>query len=138
MLPMLMLLVALLVQPVCVLYTCMVMRHVAAATARVAATSTGNEDVRGYAVRRLGAVPESSVFHVGGGDDWEVSVRRGASGEVCVGIKGHVRPLPLLGVVVGALGRRDGQGILLSVEVTENTRPSWYEGVGGLVEWDEA
>jgi len=55
---------------------------------------------------------------------------------VSVEIAGHVRPLPLLGVVVGALGQRDSQGVLLRVRVVENTRPSWYEGVSGLVEWD--
>jgi len=136
MLPLLMLLMALLVQPVCVLYTCMVMRHAAAATARVATTSADADATRRYALRRLAAVPEASVFHVGGTSDWDVQVDRSSAGDVSVEIAGHVRPLPLLGVVVGALGRQDSQGVLLSVRVVENTRPSWYEGVSGLVEWD--
>lgn len=135
-LPLLMLLMALLVQPVCVLYTCMVMRHAASATARVAATSADENATRRYAIRRLAAVPEASVFHVGGTSDWNVQVERSSTGGVSVEIAGHVRPLPLLGVVVGALGQRDSQGVLLRVRVVENTRPSWYEGVGGLVEWD--
>ena len=136
MLPLLMLLVALLVQPVCVLYTCMVMRHAAAATVRVAATSADDDMARGYAIRRLGAVPEASVFHVGGTRDWEVHVNRLSSGRIGVEVWGHVRPLPLLGVVVGAMGERDAQGVRLHVQVVEDVRPSWYEGVSELVDWD--
>ena len=134
-LPLLMLLFALLVQPVCVLYTCMLMRHAAASAARVAATSTDESAIKLYARRRLAAVPEASVFHVGGTTDWQVQLSRTSAGVVSVSISGHVRPLPLLGVVVGSMGVRDSQGVRLQVEVTQATRPSWYEGVRGLVDW---
>ena len=55
--PVVLTLVALLVQPACVLYTRAVMASTAAELTRLAATSRGGEgDVRAYALRRLAAV----------------------------------------------------------------------------------
>ena len=59
--------VALLVQPACVLYTRSVMSATAHELARVVSTSRGSADeVRAYALRRLAAVPEAPLFHEGG------------------------------------------------------------------------
>lgn len=136
-LPVLMLLFALLMQPVCVLYTRMLMRHVAFQTARVLATSADVETSRSFALRRLRAVPEASLFHVGGSSDWQVRLNRSPDARFCdVTIAGHVRPLPLFGVVAGALGRRDATGLLIEVDVHERVRPDW---LGGEYEtWMEA
>lgn len=124
-----MLLFALLMQPVCVLYTCMVMRHAAAETARVAATSTSDATCRAFALRRLRAVPESSLFHVGGDEDWRVDVSRSADRRTCdVEIAGHLRPIPLFGVTTTLLGEVDSTGVRVRVRVSERTRPQWVGG----------
>ena len=100
----------------------------ASEAARVMATAEGNEDLAvRYAQRRLAAVPEVSVFHVGGEDDWDVKASStGAS--VVVEIEGHVRPLPVMGVIASAFGSSDAQGVVLSVRVEEQVRPEWLGG----------
>lgn len=65
-LPTILLLLALLMQPACLLYTRCVMEGAAVEVARLAATAREGLDVRPFALRRLAAVPEVSVFHVGG------------------------------------------------------------------------
>lgn len=127
MLPTLMIVFALLAQPVCLLYTRMVMGHAAAQAARVAAVGSA-EDVRAFVLRRLRAVPEASPFHVGGSDDWEVSTIRTDEGDICVRVVGHARPLPLLGAVAAFAGMSDERGVVLVAEVRERVRPDWLEG----------
>lgn len=133
--PSVMLLMALLVQPICLLYTRTVMHGAAAETARAVVTARGGEDLqecKQYALRRLAAVPEVSVFHVGGAQDWQVEVSQGDSGRtVDVAITGHARPLPLFGQVAAALTDRDVTGLVLRVEVKQRMRPSWLEGSYG-------
>ena len=128
-LPATMLVFALLMQPVCLSYTRSVMREAAAESARAAATAyQGNVAAcREYALRRLEAVPEVALFHVGGRSDWGVTIDRTDS-QVSVRITGHARPLPLMGVLAALASERDGTGIVLSVELTERTRPSWLGG----------
>ena len=124
-----MLVLALLLQPVCLSYTRAVMRAAAAECARAAATAYGGDvgACREYALRRLRAVPDVPLFHVGGTSDWEVTVDR-AEGRVDVRIRGHARPLPLMGLLAAAAWERDGSGLVLSVELGEDTRPSWLGG----------
>ena len=104
-------------QPACLLYTRCVMEGAAVEVARLAATAREGLDVRPFALRRIAAVPEVSVFHVGGQQDWEVS--------------GHARPLPLLGGICGLLGESDEKGLVLEARVTASTRPDWLEGSYG-------
>lgn len=134
-LPTLMLLIGFLVQPVCLLYTRAVMRGVAGECVRVLATARGSDDeadCRRFALRRLAAVPEVSVFHVGGRDDWEISFKR-EDCRVSVSIAGHLRPLPLLGMSAEALGTRDEVGTRIEVQVTEQVRSDWVGG--GYDDW---
>ena len=129
-LPTLMLLMALLMQPACLLYTRAIMRAAAGECARVLATAYGEyaeADCRAFALRRLAAVPELSIFHVGGREDWDFTFARG-EGLVTVRIAGHLRPLPLLGVTAELLGSRDAAGTRLDVEVSERVRADWVEG----------
>lgn len=129
MLPVIMLLLALLVQPVCVLFTQTIMRHTAAECARVLATSGDQAATCSYALRRLRAVPDASLFHVGGQRDWRVQAERSKDGKsVRILITGHVRPFPLFGVALDLLGPRDHDGTLLEAEVEERTRPDWLGG----------
>ncbi len=138
-LPVLMLLFALLMQPVCVLYTRMLMRHAAAETARVMATSADEATCKSFAMRRLRAVPESSLFHVGGQSDWVIRLERSGDGQACsVAIGGHLRPLPLFGVVTESLGVRDSVGLYVEESVREQVRPRWLQGEyeDWMAEWD--
>ena len=64
--PVLFLVVALLVQPACLLYTRAVMSGAAAQGARLAASNPSSDEAVAFVRRRLKAVPEVSVFHAGG------------------------------------------------------------------------
>ena len=128
-LPALMLVFALLLQPVCLCYSRAIMRAAAAETARAAATAYQG-DVSGceeYARRRLRAVPDVPLFHVGGSGDWKVSIERGDT-HVDVRIVGHARPLPLMGALASAAWKRDAAGIVLEVELSVDSRPRWLGG----------
>ena len=133
-LPSVMLLLALLLQPACLLYTRMVMWSAAAEGARTIATAaTADSDAcKRFVLRRLQAVPEVSVFHVGGSSGWDVSLDYTESAStVTVAIEGKLRPLPLLGVTAHALGRSEGDLVVIETKVTERVRPAWLGGSYG-------
>lgn len=122
-------------QPVCLLYTRAVMESAAAETARVAATYEGEEGdaLRGFALRRLEAVPDLEIFHTGGMEGWHIDAS-GAGGTVRVEIQGWVSPLPVLGAFVGVFGERNPQGdVSLRVEVEYDARAEWVSG--GYDDW---
>lgn len=135
-LPILMVCVALLVQPACLLYTRCVMQSAAAEGCRLLATL----DARGspepscedYVLHRLEAVPQVGIFCMG---DWLVEFEGGPDdGRVGVEIACHARPLPLIGVVAAMLGPLDADGCVeLKVSVGRPAGPSWVEGDYG--EW---
>ena len=130
-LPTVLLLVAFLVQPACVLYTRSAMASTAAELARVMATARCSEDeVRAFALRRLASVPKLSIFHEGGDEDWEVEASEDG-GRAVIRIAGRVRPLPVLGVLASAFGETSGECVVLRVEATEDVRADW---VGGAYE----
>ena len=131
-LPTLMLVIALLVQPVCIIYTRAAMRSAAAEAARAIATDYDGDlsDCRSYVLRRLEAVPDVPLFHSGGASDWSISLSRGGRG-VNVEVVGHVRPLPLLGVALAAFSESDGKGMVLRESLREEVRPSWIRGTYG-------
>lgn len=131
-LPAFLTLLLLVLQPVCVLYTRSVMESAASETARIMVTTTSEADsCEAFAMRRLAAVPNLSIFHAGGPLSWEVELN-GASGEsdeVSVAITGAVTPLPVLGAFVGALGATNAQGdVEMRVEVSYPGQPAWLEG----------
>lgn len=140
-LPVFLLLLLLMLQPVCLLYTKSIMEASAAETARLMVTSSsdGDESYRSFALRRLAAIPDLSIFHAGGPHAWEVECAPAsqAGGPVRVVIEGAVRPLPVLGAFVGAVGEVNAQGdVRLRVEVTYEGRPEWLEG--DYAAWVEA
>lgn len=138
-LPVLMLLLAMLLQPVFVLYTRSVMQQAAAEGVRVLVTrepggAADDEACEAYVLRRLAAVPNMAAFHVGGSDGWDVTVSGDAgSDEVSVEIEGRLRPLPLVGILARLLGEADGDEVVLRVGVSERARPEWLEG--GYGDW---
>lgn len=137
-LPTFLILLLIALQPVCVLYTRAVMESAAAETARLMITAQEEGDLpyRAFALRRLAAVPDVSIFHAGGSKDWDIDLTRAeATGGACsVTIRGSVRPLPVLGAFVSALGKTNASGdVELEVSVSYEGRPSWLEG--GYAEW---
>lgn len=126
--PSLLFVLALLVQPACLLYTCSVMSGAAAEAARLAAASSDAEAVESFVRRRLRAVPEVGVFHEGGEEDWSVTVEGMGAGKAKVKVRGHARPLPLMAAISGALLGADGSGVVLEVESEVSARAGWVEG----------
>ena len=135
-LPSVLVVIALLVQPVCMFWTRTVMRGAAAETARLAATAAGPDALDAcerFARARLRAVPEASLFHVGGASDWQVSVAGAGTDVVEVAITGHARPLPLMSAIASAFGACDAEGVVLTESVRVRARPDWLEG--GYGDW---
>lgn len=128
-LPSVTLVLALLLQPVCLSYTRAVMRCAAGECARAAATAYGEDlaSCKAFALRRLAAVPDVALFHVGGQADWEIALER-SDMQVEVSIKGHARPLPLMGVVATLMHGSDDTGVVLHVSLSERTRADWVGG----------
>lgn len=134
-LPVLMLVVALLLQPALVLYTRSVMWSAATQTARAAAISTDGSSAPylEFCKRRLAAVPPLEIFHTGGEQGWRIEVKGAGSGEATVHVEGSLRPIPLLGVVASVFGRMDGALLTLEVDATSKVGPVWKSG--GYESW---
>ncbi len=127
-LPAVLLVLGMLLQPACLLYTRMVMEQAAAETGRLLVTaSCGDDAVRAFCIRRLSAVPAVSLFHVGGADDWQIEFSE-RSGYVEVAIRGHARPLPVFGMLARLAIDHDDQGIVLAATYAHRLRPSWLGG----------
>ncbi len=131
-LPVFLLVLLLALQPVCLLYTRSVMESAAAETARLMVTGDASDEEahRAFAMRRLAAVPDVSIFHAGGPLAWDVELGyAGGGGTARVSIEGAVTPLPVIGAFAGTFGERDAHGdVLLRVEVERAGGPSWLEG----------
>jgi hypothetical protein len=131
-LPCVFLVLALLLQPSCLLYTHMMMRAAAAEVSRAVLTTRNGEDLsacKGYALRRLASVPNIPLFHVGGNSDWHIEVSREDDGRsVAVAISGHARLLPLSSALALMVMEQDDIGIILRAEVDQQLRPAWLEG----------
>ena len=124
-LPVVLGILALVLQPACLLFSLAVMRSAAAESARVATTNTDTSRCREFAKRRLEGVPNVEIFHVG---EWDVDVSCDGEGQATVSIQGHARPLPLIGSLARVAFPCDEQGIVLGTSVTERLRPSWVGG----------
>lgn len=133
--PVFMLLLALLLQPVFLLYTRSVMQQAAAEGVRLLATreasgAATDEAYEQYVRRRLSAVPNVAAFHTG---DWEVELAGDSSGEASVKVMGRLRPLPLLGISAQLFGESEGDLVVLRVQASGSARPSWLKG--GYSDW---
>lgn len=134
-LPTLMLCLALLVQPACMLYTRAVMQAAALEGCRLAATPPASSAVseqayRAYIVRRLSAVPNVGIFHEGGEQGWEIHVDAACGVDTAsVSIRTTVAPLPFIGALASLVGDGGEAGaVVLFVEATVRARPAWVEG----------
>ena len=131
-LPTFLTLILLALQPVCLLYTRAVMESAAAETARLLTTTTveDDDDLKEFTCRRLAAVPNVSIFHAGGPLSWDIELgRAGAGGTSSVSVAGEVKPLPVIGAFVQAMGSAgEGGYVELKVDVSYRSRPEWLEG----------
>jgi hypothetical protein len=130
-LPVLMLLFLMLLQPGIVLYDRIIMTNAAAEACRVLTTAQGDTQVvADYAKRRLGSIPPLPLFHVHEADcSWVITCEGGGASDVArVTIVNEVKPVPLLdmaGALMGLLNEKGHLEIKVSVEVP--TRASWAQ-----------
>lgn len=128
MLPVLFVIFGLFMQPAILLYNKSVMTAAAAEGCRLVATNTASKAaVKAYVKRRLGGIPNASVFHIGGKGSWKVSYSEpNAKGKVAVKIVNKSRPLPLFGVVAGLGNTIDKKGrVKQTVKVKSSSLPAW-------------
>ena len=133
-LPILLVIFGLLLQPAVLLYNRCVMQSAAAETCRLIETNVASDaTVRAYAQRRLGAIANAAVFHEGGAQGWEVSWTGAELDDaVEVTIVNHVKPLPLLGIVAGLTEHVDSDGLIVqTVKVESSLAPAWAAGLSG-------
>lgn len=125
--PVLLMVIALLIEPVCLLYTKTVMDGACAEGLRVATTSSDTELIESYIKRRLKAIPEVPLFHRGGDGDWNISIDK-KENDVSIEITGHVASMPPIGWCLFLVGQTDDQGIVLKSSLSAGTYPDWIEG----------
>lgn len=126
-LPTLLIIIALLVEPICLLYTKSIMNAACSEGLRVAATSSDTQLIESYIRRRLKAVPEVPLFHIGGEHDWSIDIDCNSK-TAKIDLKGHASPLPPIGWCLSLIGQTDGRGIVLQSSLSMQTRPEWIEG----------
>lgn len=137
--PILLLLILMLIQPMILLYNRMVMENAAAEACRLLVTASpqdanSQEKYEGYVQRRLAAIPPVDIFHVHtSGCTWVITLEGDESSpEVSVSIENQVRPLPLIGWGASLLGMTNAEKcIVQKVTVTMPTQPDWVAGSGG-------
>lgn len=131
--PVILVLLLMLLQPGILLYDRVVMMSAAAEGCRLAATSgsgTGvdQEMCKQVVKRHLGAIPPHPLFHLHEGECSYVVEATGdqSSGQVTVSIVNKVKPVPLIDMGAVLLGLTDGSGCLsVDVEVSMPTQPTW-------------
>lgn len=138
--PVLLLLLMLLIQPGILLYNYLVMKGAAAEGCRLIATSSAGQAGEGSfeasIKRHLGAVPQQENFHVhASGCTWRIELEGNEqSDQVNVTIKNEVEPLPLFDFGAQALGITNAAGnFVQEVTVTRAVYNSWvYASEDGL------
>lgn len=134
--PLILLLLMMLIQPGILLYNRMVMQSAAAEGCRLLATRPvdeyGSEDAfKGYILRHLGSIPQQENFHVHESDcSWVVELRGDETHErVGVSIENRVKPLPFFDFGASALGLTGSDGCFSQkVEVVQQVKSDWVLG----------
>ncbi len=138
-LPIVMLLVLLLLQPGIILYDRIVMQSAANEGCRLLSTLPSDSTSTGedYIKRRLSAVPQQDLFHVHSDSacSWVIDIIGDEStSQVSVSISTEVKPLPLLDIATALLGMTNDAGNLeVKVEAQLQSQPDWVlSGESGL------
>jgi Flp pilus assembly protein TadG len=143
--PILMLLLLMLCQPIIMLYNRMIMEDAASEACRLLATGTSqgaysDDKYQGYVKRRLAAIPPIDIFHAHvGSETWDIQLNGNESSATSeVIITNKLKPLPLLGWGTQLLGMCDADGYLTQkVAVSMPTQPNWVwqNSNGGPADW---
>lgn len=131
--PIILLLLLLLVQPGIVLYDRMVMQGAAAEGCRLLATRSdeiegSNEAYEEYIRRRLASIPQQENFHMHQkGCSWVIELEGNENTDrVTVRIENEIKPLPLFDFGAEALGLTNERGAFVQqVEVSQRVRNGW-------------
>ena len=127
-LPILMVLILLLLQPGIYLYDLIVMKSASSEACRLlAAGSVDDKTLDDYVRRRLSAIPQTDVFHVHGGScTYQIDCVREESGQVSVVIKNELAALPLLDAFLRPMRCLNDDGYMqIEVKSTAQMQPSW-------------
>lgn len=132
-LPLLLGLVLLLVQPGIILYDRMVMSSAAVEACRLLTSSTvdygsDTQAIEASVRHRLSAVPAQDLFHVHGSScSWDIKLSGNEDFDsVAVTITNEVKPLPLLSLGFSLFNVVNSDGNLeITVTKTSSTQPSW-------------
>ncbi len=131
--PLILLLLMMLIQPGILLYNRMVMQSAAAEGCRLLATRPvdgyGSEAAfKEYVLRHLGSVPQQENFHVHeSGCSWVVELKGDETHErVGVSIENRVKPLPFFDFGASTLGLTGSDGCFSQkVEVSQQVKSDW-------------
>lgn len=131
--PVLMCVLLLMLEPGIVLYDRIVMNSAVVEGARLLSTQKDGDTklVEDYIKRRLGAIPSVDIFHVHrGGCSYEITCSGNShTSTVSVTLKNKIKALPLLDISLRAFGgiSDDGQ-FEIEVASTLQTQNSWARG----------
>lgn len=129
--PVILLMLMLLIQPGILLYDRMVMQAAASEGCRLVATKPSSDSTdayKGYVIRRLGSVPQQENFHVHEGNcTWVVTFEGDElSSQVSVSIENQVKPLPFFDFGAQVLGLLNGSGnFTQKVSVSLTSKSPW-------------
>ena len=127
--PILLTLVLLMVQPAIVFYDQVVMKSAASEGCRLVSElgSESTSNVEDFVRRRLSAIPQADIFHVHSGDcSYDISIEGANAAMATVTIKNKIKLLPLIDVAYRAFGRGGESGTLeLVATSTQISQPEW-------------
>lgn len=132
--PVILLMLMLLIQPGILLYNRVVMQSAASEGCRLISTRSSGDSLdayEGYVTRRLGSVPQQKNFHVHEGMcTWEVRFDGGEESDVVtVTIKNQVEPLPFFDFGARSLGLVNEEGnFVQEVSVSARSKSAWVVG----------
>lgn len=124
-LPALLVVFGLLLQPAILLYNRCIMNTAAAEACRLVATGSSDDaSARAYIERRLKAIPQVPIFHVD--ETWNIAWSHSDDGTAQVSIENRAQPLPLFGILAGLTNVIDEDGAVIQhVELSCSPTPSW-------------
>ncbi|ACV23026.1 Flp pilus assembly protein TadG [Slackia heliotrinireducens] len=128
--PVLLLVMLMAIQPGIILYDRIVMQSAAADGCRMLATLRPEDasSARFVVERHLKAVPDAPLFHQG---DWAVDLQGNSQSDLCaVVIQNSVQPVPLIGAAMGAAGALDAGGMYCFEVEVKLEKDSWLAESG--------
>lgn len=144
-LPTLLTVFMLMLQPCTMMYTKIVINFACSDSLRLIAFQGGSQETYGqerlneYVLHRLKAVPHIDIFHVGKAEGWTIELSASEDGNAQIYLSHKVKPLPLFGGLAEAFGSFDGEYIEVHSDASANLRPSWLQGnySDWIGMWDE-